>query len=221
MGVGKPTGVELGGERQGRVATPASRRALHEENPEAFPEGSWFVGANVNLAIGQGELAITPIQLANAYAGFATAVRHAPNLVLRIERGADDAREVVRRVEPRPVELLDVAPEIRGPVLDGLQRAVTDPRGTGTRAFAGWPHDRYPVAGKTGTAQAGAKQDTALFAAVAPLDAPRYAVAVVLEQAGFGSTAAAPVARRVLGALSGVEPPGSVAPPPPTETPVD
>jgi penicillin-binding protein 2 len=213
LGVGEPTGVELGAERQGRVATPASRRAMHEENPEAFPEGGWFIGANVNLAIGQGELAITPIQLANAYAAFATSVRYAPNLVLRIERDADGERQVVREREPRPVGLVDVPVEIRAAVIEGLQAAVTEPRGTGTQAFAGWPHEQYPVAGKTGTAQAGAKQDTALFAAVAPANDPRYAVAVVMEQAGFGSTAAAPVARRLFGVLSGLE--GADGAPPP------
>jgi penicillin-binding protein 2 len=63
------------------------------------------------------------------------------------------------------------------------------------------------VAGKTGTAQAKPKQDSALFAAVAPLADPQVAVAVVMEQAGFGADAAAPVARRILGAASGIEPP--------------
>jgi penicillin-binding protein 2 len=64
----------------------------------------------------------------------------------------------------------------------------------------------YPVAGKTGTAQAMPKQDSALFAAVGPVGDPQVAVAVIMEQSGFGADAAAPVARRLLGAASGVEP---------------
>jgi penicillin-binding protein 2 len=205
LGVGERSGVELGGEQEGRLATPASRRALHESNPEAYPEGNWFVGANVNLSIGQGELTVTPVQLANLYAAFATAERHAPNLALRIERARDGERHVVRTVEPRLVAEVATAPEVREPIMDGLRRVVTDPGGTAHTAFEGWPHDAAPVAGKTGTAQTGGKQDTALFAAVAPADDPRYAVSVVMEQSGFGSTAAAPVARRVLGVLMGVE----------------
>ena len=101
-------------------------------------------------------------------------------------------------------------PQVRSPILAGLVGATTDPKGTAAAAFAGFPLDRYPVAGKTGTAQATPRQDTALFVAIAPATDPQYAVAVVMEQAGFGSTSAAPVARRLLGQLSGLEVPTPV-----------
>jgi penicillin-binding protein 2 len=205
LGFGRPTGTDLPDESGGRLPTPASRAALHAEDPAAWPEGRWFVGDDVNLAIGQGDLAVTPLQLANAYAAFGNGgTRYAPGLVLRVQR---QDGTVVRTVDPEVAGEVELPEDVRRAVLDGLVGATTDPDGTATQAFAGWPSDRYPVAGKTGTAQAKPKQDSALFAAVAPLADPQVAVAVVMEQAGFGADAAAPVARRILGVASGVEPP--------------
>jgi penicillin-binding protein 2 len=203
LGLGERTGLEILGERRGSVPTPASRAARHEEDPVAFPEGGWFVGDNVNLAIGQGEIAVTPIQIANAYATLANGgTRFEPNLALRVLRPDGS---VVREVAPRIIGTVPVSPDVRAVVLEGLRDALVVPGGTGVDAFRGFPLDRYPVAGKTGTAQAPPRQDTALFAAVAPLGDPRHAVTVVMEQAGFGSTSAAPVARSILGRISGLE----------------
>ena len=192
------------GEAAGLISDPAFKKARHDGNPEAFPFGEWFTGDNVNLAIGQGDVGVTPLQLANAYATFANGgTRYAPNLGLEIRRPGGG---VLRAVAPRVAAQVALPPQVRDPILQGLLGATTDSRGTATGAFLGFPLDQYPVAGKTGTAQAsGKKQDTALFAAIAPANDPRYAVAVVMEQAGFGATSAAPVARRVLGQLSGVE----------------
>jgi penicillin-binding protein 2 len=203
FGFGARTGTDLPDESGGRLPTPATRAALHAEDPAAWPEGRWFVGDDVNLAIGQGDLAVTPLQLANAYAAFGNGgTRYVPGLVLRVQH---QDGTVVRTVEPRVAGRIPLTDDVRRPVLDGLVGATRDPGGTATSAFAGWPSDRYPVAGKTGTAQAKPKQDSALFAAVAPATDPQVAVAVVMEQAGFGADAAAPVARRILGVASGVE----------------
>ena len=89
--------------------------------------------------------------------------------------------------------------------MSGFTGAVASSEGTAYNAFAGFPLDRYPIAGKTGTAQAPPKQDTALFVGLGPVYDPRYVTAVVMEQSGFGASAAAPVARRVFGQLSGLE----------------
>lgn len=215
LGFGSPTGVQLAHERDGRVLTPDSLKELstNEKTAKLFPFGDWYVGHNVNFAIGQGETTVTPIQLANAYATFANGgTRHQPNIALRIERQAAEGEtpEIVRTVSPRVERTLALAPEVSGPVRAGLRDvtrfAVTATGdGTAAAAFDGFPLTAYPILGKTGTAQAKPRQDTALFVAAAPADAPRYVVSVVVEQGGFGSVAAAPVARRIFGFLSGLE----------------
>ena len=207
LGFGAQTGVALPSESDGRVPTPASRRKLFEERPDVYVTGGWFTGDNVNLAIGQGELTVTPLQLASVYGSFATGMPYSWNVALRI---APPGGQPVETIAPRRRDPLAVSEATRQAIMAGLRRALTDERGTATAAFSGFPLDRFPVAGKTGTAQATPKQDTALFVAVAPADAPRYAVAVVMEQAGYGASSAAPVARRILGALSGLEAPAPV-----------
>ena len=89
-------------------------------------------------------------------------------------------------------------------VLAGLVGAVGSREGTAAAAFAGFPLDRFPVLGKTGTAQVMGKADTSLFVAVAPADRPRFVVTAVVEEAGFGSAVAAPIVRRVLEVLTSV-----------------
>ena len=216
LGFGSQTGVALPTEAAGRLASPLLRAQAYAANPDLFATGDWFIGDNVNIAIGQGDIAVTPIQLANAYATFATGgTRYQPNLALRVQ---DQDGNVIREIEPR-VQQVELPAGARGPILDGLvgatQSGERENRGTAFNAFAGFPHDRYPVAGKTGTAQTGGnRDDDALFAAFAPADDPRYAISVVMERAGFGSTWAAPVARSILGSLSGLEAPEAVAPVP-------
>ena len=87
----------------------------------------------------------------------------------------------------------------------GLADVVAHPDGTAYNAFAGWPLATYGIAGKTGTAQAKPKQDTAIFVGFGPVAEPRHVVSVVMEQSGFGASAAAPVARRVFGAITGLD----------------
>ena len=130
-----------------------------------------------------------------------------PGIITRIP-GVDRVVKVNLRVEvidipPQSVRKLDIPPEVRDPIMQGLQGVTTDPRGTAAGAFAGFPFSTFPAAGKTGTAQAGNKQDTSLFVAFGPTFDPQYAVGVVMEEAGFGASAAAPVARRILESLAG------------------
>jgi len=106
---------------------------------------------------------------------------------------------------------VDIPGPIHSAILTGLEGAVSDVKGTAFNAFDGFPLDKWRVAGKTGTAQAPPKQDTALFVGFGPATNPQYVVAVVMEQSGFGATSAAPVARRLFGQLSGLETgPGAV-----------
>ncbi len=204
MGLGTYTEVELPFEADGRIADAESRRRLHEAKPADFPEGEWYTGDNVNVAIGQGETVVTPIQLATAYATFANGgTVHVPRLATAVQdaRGAE-----VRAIEPRSPRTIDLPASVRNPVMRGLEGVVTDrDRGTAVGAFAGFPHDRFRVAGKTGTAEAPPKQDTALFAAFGPVENPQYAISVVMEEAGFGASSAAPVARRIFDGILGVQ----------------
>jgi penicillin-binding protein 2 len=202
LGLGNYTEVELPFEADGRIADPENRRRLHEANPEAFPEGDWYTGDNVNVAIGQGETVVTPIQLATAYATFANGGSvHVPRLAGAVQ---DRHGTEVRRIEPRTLRTIDLPPSLRQPILRGLEGVVTADKGTATAAFAGFPHDRFRVAAKTGTAQAPPKQDTALFAAFGPVENPQYTISVVMEEAGFGASSAAPVARRIFDGVLGL-----------------
>src|SRR5947199_6543143 len=112
----------------------------------------------------------------------------------------------LRGIFAKSVRKPEITAEVRDPILQGLSGVTTDGRGTAVGAFAGFPSQTFPVAGKTGTAQAGDKQDTSLFVAFGPTFDPQFTVGVVLEEAGFGASAAAPVARRILESLAGKPP---------------
>ena len=204
FGMGADSGVPLPNERSGRVMTPEEYAARNQENPTAFPDGDWQAGDNVNIAIGQGEMLVTPLQLANAYGAVANGgTLHQPNIVREIRAGGTD--EVVRSIEPRVLRQIEFQPGWREALLDGFVGVTTNPEGTAAGTFSGFPN--WVVAGKTGTAQVFGKADTAVFAAFAPADAPRYAAAAFLEESGFGGVAAAPVVRRILEPLAVGAPP--------------
>ena len=207
LGLGSRTGIVLAGEMKGRIPDPQSRKQAHDDYPKAFPNGHWYAGDNVNLAIGQGDTAVTPLQLANAYAAFANGgTVYKPRVAARVLQPDDQAG---RDLPPEVLSKAALDPGQRSVILQGLRSAISRPEGTGAPAFSGFPLGTFPVAGKTGTAQVVGKQDTGLFVAMAPVDNPQYVVAVVMEEAGFGGAVAAPVARRILDGLAG-NPPGPV-----------
>jgi penicillin-binding protein 2 len=180
LGFGARTGVDLPQESRGLVPSAAyyDRR---------WGPGRWRSGLLLNLAIGQGELLLTPLQLALLAAEVANDGRPLrPHLVLRVGNGT--------RYRPaRPVQTgLAAGPAVWQPVREAMERAVA--AGTGTAA-------RVPgvrVAGKTGTAQNPHGQDHALFICYAPADTPRVALAFVIENAGHGGSIAAPRAGATL-----------------------
>ena len=144
---------------------------------------------------------MTPLQLANAYATFGNGgTLWQPQVAARV---LDRTGQPVATIEPKQLGHIDLPPPIHAPILAGLQGAVGSGKGTANGAFQGFPLDVLPVAGKTGTAQVINKQDTAVFASFAPSTNPEYAISVVLEEAGFGGEAAAPVARRIYEGLAG------------------
>jgi penicillin-binding protein 2 len=201
LGLGDFTEIELPFEASGRIPDEQTKKRLHDSNPDAFPDPEWYTGDNLNLAIGQGDTVVTPLQLANAYATLANGgTVYAPHLGMSV---LDVNGTQLRTIEPRVNRKTPIPPAVRDPLVAGFQGAVSDSRGTAAPAFAGFPFDRFPIAGKTGTAQVSAKQDTALFTAFGPTNDPQYAVTVVLEESGFGAAAAAPVARRVFDHIVG------------------
>ena len=202
-GLGLESGITLPFEQDGYLPTPANRRLRHEENPVAFPEWGWSTGDNVITAIGQGEVLVTPLQLANAFATFANGgVRFAPNVVDRV---VSRDGTTVRVFGPRALSTVDIRPGFLDRVLRGLAGVTADEEGTAYWAFNSeatdgvyFPLEKFPVAGKTGTAEVRGKADTSIFAAFGPVEAPTHTLVAILEESGFGSSVAAPLAARVL-----------------------
>jgi len=203
LGMGEYTGVDLPFESDGRVADPAGRERLHRDNPTAFPFPEWYTGDNLNIAVGQGDTVITPLQLANAYGAFVNGgTVYTPEVGDAI---LDQTGREIRTIEPKVVRRTEVPAGVREPLLAGFRGVVSDPKGTAFGAFAGFPLDKFPVAGKTGTAEVAGKGDTSLFVAYAPADSPKYVMSVVMEESGLGASAAAPVARRVMEGMASQE----------------
>jgi penicillin-binding protein 2 len=165
-----------------------------------FLDRPWSVGDNVNLSVGQGDLAASPMQLAVAYAAVANGGKVVqPRLGQRIE---DAAGRPLQELEAPRARQLDIEDSHRQAILDGLRSAASEPGGTSADVFAGFP---IPVAGKTGTAEKGAgRADQSWYAALAPYPDPKYVVVTTFESGGFGAETAAPAARTILSELFGV-----------------
>ena len=197
FGFGSRTGIDITGESAGILPS-------QEWKMKRFRQ-KWYAGETISVGIGQGYNTYTPLQLAQAMATIANdGVMFRPHIVNYVENIVTRNRSVV---EPQPLRTVDVKPEHLQVVKDAL--IGVNKEGTGARAFAGAP---YTSAGKTGTAQviaikqgekyvesrvAERHRDHALFIAYAPADKPKIAVAVLVENAGFGARAAAPIARAV------------------------
>ncbi|MFA5867480.1 MAG: penicillin-binding protein 2 [Actinomycetota bacterium] len=197
FGLGKPTGVDLPGEDGGRVPTKDWKRKWNKNDPEYQ---IWYPGDSTNMAIGQGDVLATPLQMANVYAAIANGgTLFKPHIVKKVvspDKGA------VSEVKSAKIRNVGIDPALLGIVRDDLVQVVTD--GTGKSAFGGWPLDSIPIAGKTGSAEMYGKQASAWFVAYAPADKPQYVVVVMIEEGGHGVSAAAPVARKILESLFGL-----------------
>ncbi len=209
LGYGQPTGIELPGEARGRLPTPTWLREYDRRiNGHATNAGLWTAGVNMNVAVGQGDVLATPLQVANAYAAFANGgTLYRPSLVLKVTAPMR-ADKVVSAFRPQVVRTLQFPPGVREAMLAGFAGVTTDPGGTATSAFVGF-NPAFAVAGKTGTAQVGVdpkthkpRQDNSLFAGFGPVSAPQYLGTTVIEAGGFGSDAAAPVVRNILEPIS-------------------
>ncbi len=200
-GLGEPTGIDLPGEsNQARVDSLAEDLKLHAESPIGFPNTVWNTGDNVEMAFGQGATVITPIEQAVAYATFANGgTRYAPQVAAAI---VSPSGKVVKRFTPQVTGHVNLPPTTYQALLTGFEGAVNSRDGTayGVPGLGTFPGG---VAGKTGTADSEpGKEPTAWFVGFGPTADPQYVVVCVIDQAGFGATAAAPVVGQIFNYLA-------------------
>jgi penicillin-binding protein 2 len=201
FGFGHRTGVDLPGEAAGLV--PDARYAA--ANKVAFPFGP-VPGLDILLAIGGGYALDTPLQLAQAYGAIANGGKLCrPHLVAKI---VDGEGTLVRRISGA-CKSLGYSPAEVGYIKAAMTRVPES--GTAATAFLGFPLGSIPVAGKTGTAERKPFQSTSWFGAIVPANGAKYVIAVMVEQGGFGSETAAPIARRIIERLYGLQATGPVS----------
>lgn len=203
LGFGATSGIDLPNESAGRLPDPAwLKRFDVQVNGTETDGGRWGAGSSINLAIGQGDMLVTPLQMANAYAAFANAgTLYQPSVLNRITE-ANQPDRIVRASKPKAIRSVDWGPS-RLALVDGFAGVTKDrPHATAKGAFEGFPQDRWPVSGKTGTAQSGTdsqpREDHSWFVGFGPEGGARYSAAVVMEHSGQGGLAAAPAVRRIL-----------------------
>ena len=194
-GLDQYTNVDLPNEGVGRVDSPLVRKQLHAQAPKAFPNVAWYTGDNIEMAFGQGTTAVTPLALANAYATFANGgTRYTPEVAAAV---VDAHGKVVIRYQPRILGHVSLPPNVRNPILQGLEGVVQSPSGTGYGTFhsiVNFSLAKFPIAGKTGTASnAPGQEPNSLFVGFGPENHPKYVVVCVIGQGGYGADAAAPV----------------------------
>ena len=201
LGFGQITGIDINGEVRGVLPNQAWKRGYFKR-PE---QQKWFAGETISLGIGQGYNSFTMLQLAQATAVLANnGIKHKPRLVISTQ---DPLTRALHPLPAEPAVDLGYKPEQVAIIRKALVGVTQG--GTSTRVFAG---AQYLSGGKTGTAQAvsmGQKEkynksrmeesqrDHAVYVAFAPADKPTIALAVIVENAGWGAGAAAPIARRV------------------------
>jgi len=201
LGFGQLTGIDVLGEVRGVLPSQEWKRKSYKRAEQQ----KWYAGETISLGIGQGYNTFTMLQLAQATATLAQGgMQHRPHLVMSTQ---DSVSRKTQEVKPATPLDLNYKPEHVAVIKRALASVTQE--GTSARVFAGAP---YLSAGKTGTAQAvsiGQKEkynaskleehqrDHSLYMAFAPVDAPQIALAVVVENAGFGAAHAAPIARRV------------------------
>ncbi|WP_407279355.1 penicillin-binding protein 2 [Aromatoleum evansii] len=201
FGFGSRTGIDVPGEAEGVLPTPEWKKKRFRKKEHQ----KWFGGETISVGIGQGYNAYTPLQMANAVAALVNDGKlFRPHVVRHVVSPVTGERRVV---EPAPIRTIPFKPEHAAAV----RQAMVDVNkvGTGARAFAGAP---YSVGGKTGTAQVFSLRgqryvegrvserlrDHSWFIAYAPADKPTIALAVLVENGGFGAQSAAPIARQVI-----------------------
>jgi penicillin-binding protein 2 len=206
FGYGELTGIDIPGEKPGLYASPEWKRRVFKRKADQV----WFPGESISMGIGQGPITVTPLQQAHFASEIAERgkIIATPRLVAATR--APGSVTVVQR-NPSFGKPIDLGTEDQWNVIyDGMIGAVTQPGATAYAAFLG---ARYKLAGKTGTAQVVTvkqtestkhkeaderKREHAWFIAFAPVDDPKIAISVLVENGGFGGSTAGPIARKVI-----------------------
>ncbi len=206
FGFGKTTGIDLPNETVGSRVPDPTWKAGYYKNPI---DQAWKPGDDINLAIGQGDLLVTPLQMAVALSALANGgTVYVPHVGYQI---TDASGNVIHQIDPEPASELGMSSDVLSPVRQGMRLVTSDPTGTAYSTFKDFP---IAVAGKTGTAQKAPDQDYALFMGYAPADSkPQIAVVAIIEQGGHGSSVAAPVVRKVLESFFHTQSSGSIVQP--------
>ncbi len=198
FGLGSATGINLGGEKPGLVPSSAWKKRVKKER--------WYQGETISIAVGQGFMLATPIQMASAFAAIANGgTVYRPSFVEKI---TDSNGEVLKSFTPEIKGRVDIPAHILKLIRNAMRGVVTDKAGTARTL-----RDKtLKIAGKTGTAQVAHMvererdlekikyklRDHAWFVGFAPYDDPKIVVAVLVEHGGFGARAAAPIAKKVI-----------------------
>ncbi len=214
LGIGRPTGIDLPGEREGTLPSPRwlegrdakeakCTRANHGHpcGLVAEPDEQWTVGHNMDLAVGQGDLQTDPLQMAVAYSTLANAYMNngegwvpTPHLGMAIESPSGG---IVQTLQFPPRRRLHLDPTNLDLVMEGIHDATSETGGTSADVWSGWNQAQYPVYGKTGTAERLPYVEQAWYMCILPDAGRPIVIAVTVEQGGFGDQAAAPVARLI------------------------
>ena len=194
-GLGQASGIDLLGGSVGRVDSAIERQKLHASAPKAFPNTSWYQGDNIEMAFGQGATAVTPLEMAIAYSTFLNGgTRYAPEVAAGL---VSSSGELIRQYPPRVTGHVALTPAISDPILQGLLGVVQSPNGTAYETFKQYAHFNeatFSVGGKTGTASNSPGQEpNSWFVGFGPNPNPQYVVVCVIDQGGYGASAAAPV----------------------------
>jgi penicillin-binding protein 2 len=211
LGIGRRTGIDIPGEFAGLVPDSEWRNKGYDEYLKCTKkakvtagtqaalyacggiERPWSTGDNVNLAVGQGDLQATPLQLATAYSTVANGGRVVrPHLGQAVEDGQGRLVQQIRTPARRKV---DFDAGNRKAIMDGLRGAASEADGTSADVFKGFP---YPVYGKTGTAERAPNPDQSWYVAYVPHPTRPIVVVTTVERGGFGAQTAAPAARLIL-----------------------
>jgi penicillin-binding protein 2 len=206
FGFGSPTGIDIGSEAAGLVPTIKWKRETFKSEIDKL----WKPGDSIQLAIGQKDLEVTPLQMAVFYSFLANGGKLVkPHVASRVEDSTDSAQPIVRRnLAPPPPRALNVDQGALAAIRDGLYKATHESYGTSSSVFGTFP---IPIAGKTGTAEKSRDfgdysdyVDQSWFCGYGPSDKPELVVCAIIENGGFGGAVAAPATLKVFAKYFGI-----------------